>query len=154
MITNALDKNRKKNFASLLIWRQNLSKLCKQNFAGSLTLLNLSPQKPSLSLGTQISSHRVSKHPQLEGRKSQIWQEVDSNVDVVRDSVRRSLKKSLQRCSQELGLSHVSLQRIFSCTYSESRSNINKLTPADMEFLISVINHYHIDGLHLFWDTL
>ena len=36
----------------------------------------LSPEKPNLSLGSQISSHRVSKQPQQEGRKSQIRQEV------------------------------------------------------------------------------
>ena len=47
---------KEKYFASLLIWRQNHSKLCKQNFAGILTQ-QLSPEKPHLSLGTQISSH-------------------------------------------------------------------------------------------------
>ena len=35
-----------KYFASLLIWRQNYSKLCKQNFVGSLTK-QLSPEKPN-----------------------------------------------------------------------------------------------------------
>ena len=35
------------------------------------------------------------------------------NVDAVRDSVGRSPKKSLQSRSQELGLSHVSFQKIF-----------------------------------------
>ena len=29
---------------------------------------------------TQISSHRSSKQPQLKGRQSQIWQEVDSKI--------------------------------------------------------------------------
>ena len=58
-----------KYFASRLIWRQNYSKLCKKNFTGSLTE-HLSPEKPNLTLGTQISSHSVSKQPQQVGRKS------------------------------------------------------------------------------------
>ena len=30
----------------------------------------------------------------------------------------------------------------------------HKLMRADTNFFVSVINHYHINGLHLFWDTL
>ena len=51
-------------------------KTIKQNSAESLTS-QLFPEKPILSLGSQISSHRVSKQSQQEGRKPQIWQEVD-----------------------------------------------------------------------------
>ena len=49
-----------KYVASLRIWRQNHSKLCKQNFAGCLAL-TIIPEKPNLSLNLQISSQRVSK---------------------------------------------------------------------------------------------
>ena len=66
-----------KYFALLLIWIQNHLKLRKQKFAGSLTLTTIPQKKPNLSLGTQILSHRVSKQPKQEGRKSQIWQEDD-----------------------------------------------------------------------------
>ena len=55
-----IGQERKKHFASLLIWRQNRPELCKQSFVRSLTLKSY-PEKPNLSLGTQISSHRVSK---------------------------------------------------------------------------------------------
>ena len=34
--------------------------------------LTITPEKPNLSLGTQISSHWVSKQPHQESRKSQI----------------------------------------------------------------------------------
>ena len=66
----------RKYFASF-ICRQNHSKVCQQHFAGSFTIF---PGRPNLSLGTQISSHRVRKQPQLEDRKSKIWQEVDYNM--------------------------------------------------------------------------
>ena len=40
-------------------------------------------------------------------------------------------------------------------TFKESRIQIkDKLTPADMELLVSVMNYYQIYGLHLFWDTI
>ena len=38
-------------------------------------LQQLSPEESNLSLGTQISSHRILKQPQQEGRNIQIWQE-------------------------------------------------------------------------------
>ena len=98
----------KKYFTSLLIWRQNHSKLCQQNFAGSLTL-ELSPEKPNLSLGAQISSHRVSKQPQQEGTKYQLWQEIDIKMSWQCGYNKRfcckESKKSLWSHSQELGLS-------------------------------------------------
>ena len=62
-------------------------------------------------------------------------------MDVVRNSVRRSLKKSLQRCSQELGLSHALSQRILKKDLKLFPYRIcikYKLTPVDMEFLVSV----------------
>ena len=128
-----------KYFASLIIWRQNHSKLRKQTFVESLNL-TIIPWKPNLSSGRQISRHRTSKKPHQEVRKSQIWQGVDcrcpDNVDAVRDSVGKSPKKFFRRRSQELGLSCASLQRILKkylqlYTY---RIQINhKLLPADME---------------------
>ena len=53
-----------------------------QNCASKISqeVWQLSPEKPNLSLGAQISNHRVSKQPQQEGRKSQIWQEVDCKM--------------------------------------------------------------------------
>ena len=52
------------------------------------------------------------------------------NVDAVRGFVGRSQKKSPSE--------------------SESRSSMNP--HQQMDFLVSGINHYHINGLHLFWD--
>ena len=68
-----------KDFASLLIQRQNHSKVYKQNFVGSLTW-QLFLEKPNLSFGTLISMDSVSKQPQQEGRKSQNGQEVDCKI--------------------------------------------------------------------------
>ena len=160
---------REEKYFVSLIWRQDHSKLCKQDFTANLTS-QLSPEKPHLSLGTQISGLRVSKQPQQEG---QIWQEVDCkisyqcgsrsgmkltarspiNVDPVKDSVGMSLKKSLQRHFQKLGLSRALLQRILKKDLQLYPYRIqikHKLSPADMEFLVSVINLYCINGLHLF----
>lgn len=71
--------------------------------------LNNYPQKSQLSLGTEISSHRVSKQPQQDAKNSRSGRKLTArclkNVDALRDSV-RSLKKSIQRHSQE-GLSCV-----------------------------------------------
>ena len=78
------------------------------------------------------------------------------NVDAVRDSVKRSPKKSPRRRSQELILSRTSLQRILKKDLQLYPYRIqikNKLKLADMEILVSVINHYHINCLDLFWDT-
>ena len=58
------------------------------------------------------------------------------NVDAVRDSVGRSPKKSLRRCSEELGLSCASLQRILKkdlLLYQYRIQIKHKLTPADIE---------------------
>ena len=73
------------------------------------------------------------------------------DVDVVRDSVRWSPKKSIQRHSQKLGLSCTSLQRILKDfqLYPYRIQITYKHTPADREFLISVINPYYINGLYL-----
>ena len=43
-------------------------------------LQQLSPEKPNLSLDTQISSHRISKQPQQEVSNTQIWQETDCKM--------------------------------------------------------------------------
>ena len=72
------------------------------------------------------------------------------SVDAVRDSVEKNLKKTLRRRSQELRLSRASLQRILKKDlqlYLYRIQNKHKLTPNDMEFLVSVINQCH---LHLF----
>ena len=53
---------------------------CASKISQELKIFQLSQQKPNLLLGTQISSHRVSKQPQQEGRKSQIWQHVDCKM--------------------------------------------------------------------------
>ena len=74
-------------------------------------------------------------------------------VDVVRDTVGRSLKNSLLRLCYELGLSPASLQKILKKDHQLYPCRIqikNKLTTADMEFLVSVENLYHITRLHLF----
>ena len=73
----------------------------------------------------------------------------------MRDSAARSSKKCFQRRSQELCLSHAPLQKILKKDlqlYSYRIQIKHKLTPGDKEFLFSVINHYHINGLYLFWD--
>ena len=109
---------------------------------------------PNLSLGTQISSRKVSKKLQQEGIKSQICRKLTTrcpdNVDAVRDSVGRSPKKCPRGRSQELGFSGALSQRIlkkdlYPCPYRIQ--NRHELTPTDIEFLISVINHNHINGL-------
>ena len=61
-------------------------------------------RKIKLSLGTQISSHRVRKQPR------KLTARCPNNVDSVTDSVERSLKKSLRKRSQEFGFSLASLQ--------------------------------------------
>ena len=79
------------------------------------------------------------------------------NVDTVRDSVWQSPKKSLWRHSQELGLSRASLQRILKKDlhlYPDRIQIKHKLTPTDMEFLVSVINQHRNNGLLLFCGTL
>ena len=79
------------------------------------------------------------------------------NVDALRASAEWRPKKSLRRRFQELVLSRASLQRILKKNlqlYPHRIQIKHKLTSADMEFLVSVINHYHINGLHLFWDIM
>ena len=140
-----------KYFASH-ICRQNHLKLCKQNFAGSL-IFTIIPR----NLGTQISSNKVSKQSQQEGRKSQLTARYPNNLDAVWDSVWRSQKKSPRRRWKEFGLLGASLQRILKKNLQLYPYRIkikHKLTAADMKFLVSVINHYHINGLHLLWDSL
>ena len=77
--------------------------------------------------------------------------------DYMRDSFGRSPKKFLQRRSKQLGLLCASLQRILKKDLKLYPYRIQikqNLTPADMEFLVSVVNRYHINELHLFSNTL
>ena len=134
-----------KYFASLLIWRQNLSKLYRQersnilrhylfgdknhsklyrqersnilrhylfgdkifqNCTGKILqevlFSQLSPEKPNLSLNTQISSYKVSKPPQQEGRKSEIWQEVDSKISWQCECGARFCQKESEKVPQKM----------------------------------------------------
>ena len=77
-------------------------------------------------------------------------------MDAVTDSAGGSAEKSLRRRPQELGLSRASLQIILKKDLQLYPYRIqikHKLSPVHMEFLVSVMNHYHSE-LHLFWDTL
>ena len=107
---------------------------------------------------TQISSHRVSKQLQQEDRKSQIWQEVDCKIWMQWEILLEGDQKSpFERHSQEFGLSRASLQRIlkkYLQLYPYRIQIKHNLKSADMKFLVSVINHYHFNELHLFWVTL
>ena len=118
-------------------------------------------KKPKLSLSTQISSHRVSKQPQLEGRKFQIWQEVNRKMSWQYGCSERFCWKEPEKVSLKMfpktWFLHASLQRILKKDLQLYPYRIqikHKLTPANNEFLVSVIYHCHINGLHQFWDTL
>ena len=87
-----------KYFALLFIWRQNHSKLCKQNFVGSLTK-QLSLEKPNLFLGTQwTTSTNRQKIPDLAGSWLQDILTMWIRWEIISEGVRKSL-------SVELGLS-------------------------------------------------
>ena len=121
------------------------------------------PQKP------QISSHWISKQPQQEGRNTQFWQEADCKIsrqcecsesETLWDSVRRSPKKSTQSCSQELCILWADFKssvfeletsnlQIFNCYHTRFQEMLSF-----GKFLVWVINYYHVNGFHLFWDTL
>ena len=106
------------------------------------------------AIGSVINLNKKTENPR-SGKK--LFTRCSDNVDTVRDSFGRSPKKSLRRRSQELGLLRASVQRILKKDFQQYpyRFQIErKLTQADMQFLVSVINHYHINGLHQFWDTL
>ena len=76
-----------KYFASRLIWRQNHSKLCKQNFAGSLALqlfsekLNLSLVHKFQAIGLVNNLNKKAENPR-SGRKSSA--RCSDNVDAVK----------------------------------------------------------------------
>ena len=95
--------------------------------------------------GTLKSLNKKTEIPNL----AEYWQQ-----DIL---TMRSPKKSPRRRSQELSLSHASLQRILNKDLQLYPYRIqikHKLTPTDMEFLVSVTSHYPIYELHLFWDNL
>ena len=104
-----------KYFPSLLIWRQNHSKLCKQNFAGSLTSTII--QKSQIyrwvykiqTTRLVNNLNKIAENPK-SGRK--LTARCPDNVDAVKDSVGRNPKKSLRWGFKELGLSRALLQRI------------------------------------------
>ena len=105
----------------------------------------------------QISSHRDNQQSQQESRNPRSGRKLTArcpdNVNVVRDSVRNSLKSPFKDVPKIFGLSHASLHRMLKKDLQLYPYRIqikNKLTPADMEFLVSAINHYHINWLHLF----
>ena len=146
----------------ILILRQNHSKLCaQQNFTGSLTLTTI-PRKAKFIIGyTNFRATGSVNNLKKKAENSRFDRKLTAicldNVDAVRDSAGSSSKTSLRRHSQELGLSRASLQRILKNDLLQYPYRIqikHKLTPADMEFFVSVINHYHINGLYLFWNTL
>ena len=100
---------------SLLIWRQNHSKLWKQNFAESLTIISKKKSQicrwvhKFLATGSVNNLGNKAENPR-SGRKSSA--RYHDNVETVRDSVGGNPKKSLRRCSQELGLSRALLDKV------------------------------------------
>ena len=129
-----------KYFASLIIWGQNHSKQCKQHFAGSLTS-TIIPEKPNLSLGRQISSHKVSKQLQLEGRKFQIWQVIDSKMSWQCGCVERFSQKEPEKVPLKTFPRNWSFMRIVVKNFK------------DLQLYPYRIQIKHIIGLHLYWDT-
>ena len=96
----------------------------------------------------------VRKQPQQENLRfgNKLTVRYPDNMNAVKDSVGMSPKQSLRRRFHELGFSHESLQSILNKDlqlYSYKIKIKDKLTPADMEKNVSVINHY-INGLYLF----
>ena len=93
---HVLDK-RGKYFVSLLIWRQNHSKLCKQNFSRKINLNNY-PQKSQMyhcvhkfqATGSVNNLNKKTENP-ISGRT--LTARYPDNVDAVRDSVGRSPKR-------------------------------------------------------------
>ena len=73
---------------------------------------------------------------------------------------RKESEKTFWRRSQELAISRASLKRILKKNLQLYPYRIqikHILTPSDMEFLVTVIIHYHSNGFHLFcniwfWD--
>ena len=73
-------------------WTKDEKILCHYLFGDEITQngaskisqeVQLSPEKPNLSLGTKISSHWLSKQPQQEGRNTQFWQEADCKISIL-----------------------------------------------------------------------
>ena len=93
------------------LYREKIFQNCASKISEQVWLSQLSPEKPKLSLGTRISSHKFSKRPQEEGKKSRFGRKLTAgcpdNVDVVGDSTGMSPKKFPRIRSQELGLSRI-----------------------------------------------
>ena len=96
---------------------------------------------------------------QQEGRKSQMWQEVDCKMSwqCVRDSVGGSSKKSIQRHFQEHGLSRTPEDKVNQ--FLPLNSSLTFLKRYDcflrLRWKMTWCNmNYHINGLHLFFDIL
>ena len=93
-----------KYFASILIWRQDHSKL--QAKFRNLTII---PKKPNLSLVTYISRSRSVNNLDKKAENLRSGRKLTTRcpdyVDKVRDSVGKSPKNSLRQRSQELSLS-------------------------------------------------
>ena len=157
---NALDK-RGKIFCVSTHLETKSFKTVPAKFCGKFNFNNY-PQRSQIyrwiykfqATGSVNNLNKKAENP-ISGRE--LTASCPNNVDSVRDSVGKSSKKSLRRRSQELSISRASLQRILKDELQLYPYRIqikHKLTPADIEFLVSVINHYHINGLRLFGDTL
>ena len=141
-------KRDEKYLMSLIIWKQNHLKL-QSKFRSKFSFNNYS-QKSHIYRSVHISQttgsiNHLNKKPEnpISGRKLTV--RYPDNVDAVRGSVGRSPKNSLQKRFQEFGLSRTSLQRILKKDLPQYlyRMQIKrKLTPADIEFLVSVTKHY------------
>ena len=95
-----------------------------------------------------VNNLNKTENPRL-GRK--LTARCPDNVDAASESAGRSPKKFIWRRSQELGLSRASSQRIWKKDLQRYPYKIQikyKLTPANMEFLVSVIYHYHINPIY------
>ena len=138
----------KKYFASLLIWRQNHSKFCRKinynyyyqksqiyhwvhKFQATGSVNNLNKKAENPRSGRKLTA-RFSDHVDAESEKVLLKTFLRTWSFIA--SLQRILKKDHQQYPYRIQIKH-------------------KLTPADMEN-VSVINHYHINGLYLFWDTL
>ena len=100
-------------FVSLLMWRQNNSKLCSKNFAGGLTFYYY-PRKIQIyrwvhnfqTIGS-VNSHSKKVENPKSGRK--LTARYPDNVDAVSVSVGKSPNKSFRRHFWELRLSRESV---------------------------------------------
>ena len=71
----------------------------------------------------------------LEGVRKRSAEDIPMIFSLWRASLKRILKKDVHQYPYKIQMKH-------------------ERTPADMVFLVSVINHYHINDLYLFWDSV